>query len=91
MNNFGLSTARRLIGVTVLMIAAFTFHVIIKEKKEYLHVTGMIALSWTIGRLISLFVDGFHDSTLSGIFLSFGMFVFIVISFQLWEKTEKQS
>lgn len=90
-NTFGFSSIRGLIGGTMVMTAAFAFYAIIKNKKETLHTTGMIALAWTIGRLLSLFLDGFDAASIRGVILSFGMFVFIVISFRLWEKAEKAS
>jgi len=65
-NTFGYSSIRGLIGGTMLMTAAFTFYAIIKNRKEALHATGMIALAWTIGRLLSLFMDGFDDASIRG-------------------------
>ena len=88
-NNFGSSTARGLIGGSMVTLASFTFYAIFTGKKEYLHVIGMTALSWTIARLISLVADGNDPSTVQGIVLSTVLFAMIVIAFKLWEKAEK--
>ncbi len=88
-NTFGFSSIRGLIGGTMLMTAGFAFYAIFMNRKELLNTTGMIALAWTLGRVISIMFDGMLESSVNGILLSFGMFVFIVISFRLWEKSDK--
>lgn len=64
--SFGLSTIRGLIGGSMLMTAVIILLALIKSKPRLLFPAALILLGWTLGRVISLILDGFDKGVLLG-------------------------
>ena len=77
---FGYSTIRGLVGGPALIAGLLVLGGILLKKYEVLLTSIFIFLGWAIGRLASLFLDGFDQSVLANVFLAFLMMTVIIIA-----------
>ncbi|MEM7372398.1 MAG: DUF4345 family protein [Bacteroidota bacterium] len=86
-NTFGISTVRAIIGGSMLATGLLTLLAIVTSKSDLLHSAVVILLAWTLGRVISLFADGFDKEVfIGGILISLLMAVLLTISHKVLSK-----
>ncbi len=89
-SSFGLSTVRGLIGGSMLMTGSFILVALIKSKFELLIPAVFILLSWTVGRIFSLLLDGFDQSVLTGgILVSLVMAILVIVSYKVLNEKKR--
>ncbi|MDW3652157.1 MAG: DUF4345 family protein [Bacteroidia bacterium] len=79
-NAFGFSTIRGIIGGSMVATGLLSLWAIFKSKLELLHPVVIILLGWTLGRLLSLFMDGFDINVILG-GIAISLFMAVVLSF----------
>ena len=88
-NEFGMSTVRGLIGGTMVATALMIFMALIKSRFERLHPPVWILIGWTVGRIMSLVLDGFDKNVLlSGVLVSAIMAVILTVAHRVLTKQE---
>ena len=84
---FGLSTVRGIIGGSMIAVGFLTIIAVLKSRLEFLHPVAIVLIAWTLGRIVSLILDGFNkDVLVSGIFLSLVMAILITASHKILTK-----
>ncbi len=86
--NFGFSTIRGLIGGPALLAGILVLVGIFRKRYELLHTSAIIFLGWTIGRVMSLFFDGFDSSVFANAVISLLMMTIIIVTYKVLTKEE---
>lgn len=91
-NTFGMSTIRGLIGGSMLVTAILTLLGVIRAKYEWLVPASWLLLGWTVGRVVSLVVDGFDKSVLGGgVAISLVMALVLIAAHRILTRKEGQA
>ena len=89
-DTFGIGTIRGLIGGSMLAAGITAIWSMIKNTPLLLVTPLLICIGWTLGRIVSLFADGFNSGTISGILQSGIMAIIFAIALKVLTQKAKE-